>query len=213
MKDRTMGSKMVGVAMAVGAATAAYLLFIRPWQLRWGATDEELKRPMPGDEIVTRPTFNATRAVTIRARPEEVWPWIVQMGVTRAGWYSYDLLDNLGRPSARGIFPQLQNPKIGDVIPMSPDGKQGMYVKDFEQDRWMLWWDGKGGMSWSWGLYPVDEGHTRLITRVRMRYKWLSPSILFDMLVEFTDIIMMRKSMLGIKERAERIGGMGSVAD
>jgi len=208
-----MGSKMVGVAMALGAATAAYLLFIRPWQLRWGATDEELERPMPGDEVVERPTFNATRAVTIAARPEEIWPWIVQMGVTRAGWYSYDLLDNLGRPSARGIFPQLQNPMIGDVIPMSPDGKQGMYVKDFEQDRWMLWWDGKGGMSWSWGLYPVDEGHTRLITRVRMRYKWLSPSILFDMLVEFTDIIMMRKSILGIKERAERIGGMESVVD
>jgi hypothetical protein len=213
MKHRSMGSKMVGVAMAVGAATAAYLLFIRPWQLRWGATDEELERPMPGDEIVERPTFNATRVVTIAARPEEIWPWIVQMGVTRAGWYSYDLLDNLGRPSARGILPQFQNPMIGDVIPMSPDGKQGMYVKDFEQDRWMLWWDGKGGMSWSWGLYPVDEGHTRLITRVRMRYKWLSPSIVFDMLVEFTDIIMMRKSILGIKERAERIGGMESVVD
>jgi hypothetical protein len=213
MKHRSMGSKMVGVAMAVGAATAAYLLFIRPWQLRWGATDEELERPMPGDEIVECPTFNATRAVTIAARPEEIWPWIVQMGVTRAGWYSYDLLDNLGRPSARGILPQFQNPMIGDVIPMSPDGKQGMYVKDFEQDRWMLWWDGKGGMSWSWGLYPVDEGHTRLITRVRMRYKWLSPSIVFDMLVEVTDIIMMRKSILGIKERAERIGGMESVVD
>ena len=59
----------------------------------------------------------------------------------------------------------------------------------------------------------MDEGHTRLITRVRLRYKWLSPSILFDILVEFTDIIMMRKSMLGIKERAERIGGVESVAD
>ena len=213
MKHRSMGSKMFGVAMAVGAATSAYLFFIRPWQLRWGATDEELERPMPGAEIVERPTFNATRAVTIAARPEEIWPWIVQMGVTRAGWYSYDLLDNLGRPSAQRILPQFQNPKIGDVIPMSPDGKQGMYVKDFEQDRWMLWWDGKGGMSWSWGLYPVDEGHTRLSTRVRMRYKWHSPSIVFDMLVEFTDIIMMRKSILGIKERAERIGGMESVVD
>jgi hypothetical protein len=74
MKDRNLGSKMVGVAMALGAATAAYLLFIRPWQLRWGATDEELARPMPGDEVVERPTFNATRAVTIRARPEQVWP-------------------------------------------------------------------------------------------------------------------------------------------
>jgi len=194
---------MVGVAMAVGAATAAYLLFIRPWQLRWGATDEELERPMPGDEVVERPTFNATRAVTIEARPQEIWPWIVQMGMTRAGWYSYDLLDNLGRPSARRILPQFQNPKIGDVIPMSPEGTQGPYVKDFDQDRWMLWWDGKGGMSWVWGLYPVDEARTRLITRVRLHYDWRSPSILFDMLVEFTDIVMMRKSMLGIKERAE----------
>jgi hypothetical protein len=195
---------MVGVAMALGAATAAYLLYIRPWQLRWGATDEELERPMSGDEIVEHPTFNATRAVTIEARSDEIWPWIVQIGMTRAGWYSYDLLDNLGRPSARRILPQFQNPKIGEVIPMSPGGKQGPYVKDFEQDRWMLWWDGKGGMSWAWGLYPGDEAHTRLVTRVRLRYRWLSLSILFDMLVEFTDIIMLRKTLLGIKERAER---------
>ena len=201
---RGLGSKMVGVTIALGAATAAYLLYIRPRQLRWGATDEELERPVHGDEVVERPTFNATRAVTIEARPEEIWPWIVQIGMTRAGWYSYDLLDNLGRPSARAILPQFQNPKIGDVIPMSPDGKQGPYVKDFEEDRWMLWWDGKGGMSWAWGLYPVDEARTRLITRVRLHYDWKSPSILFHMLVEFTDIIMMRKSMLGIKERAER---------
>jgi hypothetical protein len=168
---------------------------------------------MPGDEIVEHPTFNATRAVTIEARSDEIWPWIVQMGMTRAGWYSYDLLDNLGRPSARRILPQFQDPKIGDVIPMSPSGKQGPLVKDFEQDRWMLWWDGKGGMSWAWGLYPVDEGHTRLITRVRLHYDWGSLSILFDMLVEFTDIVMMRKSMLGIKERTERIGGREPLAD
>jgi hypothetical protein len=196
---------MIGVATAIGATTAAYLLFIRPWQLRWGATDEEVERPMPGDEVVEDPTFNATRAVTIKARPEEIWPWIVQIGVNRAGWYSYDLLDNLGRPSARRILPQFQNPKAGDVIPMSPDGTQGPYVKDFEQNRWMLWWDQKGGMSWCWGLYPVDdEAHTRLITRVRLHYDWRSPAILLHMLIEFTDVVMMRKSMLGIKERAER---------
>jgi hypothetical protein len=202
MRARTLGVKMVSVAVVL--VTAAYLLYVRPWQLRWGAFDEEIERPMPGDEIVKRPTFDATRAITIRARPQEIWPWIMQVGMTRAGWYSYDLLDNLGRPSARRILPQLQNPKIGDVIPMSPDGKQGLYVKDFERDRWMLWWDGKGRSSWAWGLYPVDEARTRLITRVRTRYKWLSPWILFDMLVEFTDIIMMRKMLLGIKERAER---------
>jgi hypothetical protein len=68
----------------------------------------------------------------------------------------------------------------------------------------MLWWGQKGGMWWCWGLYPVDEAHTRLITRVRLHYDWRSPEILFHMLIEFTDIVMMRKSMLGIKERAER---------
>jgi hypothetical protein len=169
-----------------------------------GATDEEVERPMPGDEVVEDPTFNATRAVTIRARPEEIWPWIVQIGVNRAGWYSYDLLDNLERPSARRILPQFQNPKAGDVIPMGPDGTQGPYVKDFEQNRWMVWWDQKGGMSWCWGLYPGDEARTRLIPRVRLHYDWRSPAILFHMLIEFTDVVMMRKSMLGIKERAER---------
>ena len=142
--------------------------------------------------------------VTIVATTEVNWPWIVQIGMIRAGWNSYDLLDNLGRPSARRILPRFQNPKIGDVIPMSPDGKQGPSVKDFEEARWTLWWDGKGGMPWAWGLYPVDEGHTRLITRVRLHYDWRPPSIRFHMLVEFTDIVIMRKSMLGIKERAER---------
>jgi hypothetical protein len=71
--------------------------------------------------------------------------------VNRAGWYSYDLLDNLGRPSAWHILPQFQNPKIGDLIPVRPDEKHGPYVKDFEQTCWMLWWDGEGGMSWVLG--------------------------------------------------------------
>jgi hypothetical protein len=71
---------------------------------------------MPGEEIVARPTFNATRALTIEAQPQEIWPSIVHIGVSRASWYSYDLLDNLGRPSARRILPQFQNlMKVGDV--------------------------------------------------------------------------------------------------
>src|SRR5918912_2970890 len=128
MRHRGLGSKRVGVATALGAATAAYLLYIRPWQLRWGATDEELERPMPGDEIVARPTFNATRALTIEARPQEIWPWIVQIGMTRAGWYSYDLLDNLGRSSARSILPQLQHLAAGEIVPMGPGEGQGIPV-------------------------------------------------------------------------------------
>ena len=72
---------------------------------------------------MARPTFNATRAISIAAAPERVWPWLLQVGLTRAGWYSYDILDNLGRRSARRIIPELQGLAPGDVVPMSPDGK------------------------------------------------------------------------------------------
>ncbi|HEY6407501.1 MAG TPA: hypothetical protein VIY29_08545, partial [Ktedonobacteraceae bacterium] len=193
----------IGIAALGVVLLGVYHRLIRPWQLRWGATDGEVTRAMAGDEVVKQPTFHATRAVTIQARPEEIWPWLVQIGVTRAGWYSYDWLDNLGKPSARRILPQFQHVAVGDVIPMSPDGKQGMGVKDFELNQWMLWWDNKGDATWVWGLYPQDDSQTRLITRVRMHYRWLSPAILFSLLVEFTDIAMMRKCMLGIKRRAE----------
>ena len=194
----------LGVAALGAVALGVYLRYIRPWQLRWGATDEEVARAMPGDEVVKHPTFNATRAVTIQARPEEVWPWLVQIGIKRAGWYSYDWLDNLGKPSAQRILPQFQQVAVGDVVPLSPDGKQGMRVKAFEPHQWMLWWDNKGESTWCWVLYPQNDSQTRLITRVRMHYRWLKPSILFSLLVEFTDIVMMRKCLLGIKQRAER---------
>ncbi len=190
----------------ISTATVLYLRFIRPWQLRWGATDAEVARQMPGDEEVKTPTFNATRAVTIEARPEHIFPWIAQIGVTpRAGWYSIDLLDNLGHPSAEVILPELQQSNVGDLIPLSPDGKQGMYIKDFAPDHWMLWGDKVGDMTWVWELCPLDRQHTRLITRVRVKYHWFSPTIIFSLLIEFTDIVMMRKSMLGIKRRAERL--------
>lgn len=108
------------------AATAvvAYARYVRPWQLTWAATPGEVARELPGDELVIRPTFNATRAITIAAVPAEIWPWLIQVGLTRAGWYSYDILDNLGRRSARRIIPEFQHLAPGDVIPMSPDGNR-----------------------------------------------------------------------------------------
>jgi len=155
--------------------------------------------------MVRAPSFNATRAVTIHASAENIYPWIVQMGVTRAGWYSYDLLDNLGKPSAENILTEHQTIQVGDVIPMSPDGKQGMRVKDFSKNKWMLWWDDKGDSSWVWDIQPEGEADFRLVTRVRVKYRLLSPAIAFNLLVEFFDIIMMRKCMLGIKRRAEKL--------
>jgi len=193
------------IASILVVLVLGYLALIRPWQLRWGATDDEVKRIMPGDDIVREPSFNATRAVTIHASAENIYPWIVQMGVTRAGWYSYDLLDNLGRPSAENILTEHQTIQVDNVIPMSPDGKQGMRVKDFSNNKWMLWWDGKGYSSWVWDIQPEGEADSRLVTRVRVKYRLLSLAIAFNLLVEFFDIIMMRKCMLGIKRRAEKL--------
>ncbi len=193
------------IAFLLFVLALVYLALIRPWQLRWGATDDEVKRSLPGDDIVREPSFNATRAVTIHASAENIYPWIVQMGVTRAGWYSYDLLDNLGRPSAEKILPEHQAIQVGDVIPMSPDGKQGMRVKDFGKNKWMLWWDNMGDSSWVWDIQPDGEADSRLVTRVRVKYRLLSLAIAFNLLVEFFDIVMMRKCMLGIKRRAEKL--------
>ena len=180
-----------------------YFLVLRRWQLTWGARPDELAMVFPGDEIVEQPSFNATRGITVNAPPENIYPWIVQMGLDRAGWYSYDLLDNLARKSAEEILPRFQHVQPGDLIPMSPDGKQGLFVKEFEKDHWMLWGDQVGDSSWAWMILPDDSNRSRLLTRVRMKYRWLSPAILFSMIVEFSDFPMMRKCMLGIKSRAE----------
>ncbi|MEP6799422.1 MAG: hypothetical protein ABI890_14800 [Lapillicoccus sp.] len=191
------------VLLAAPIAAIAYARIGRPWQLTWGATPEEVAGRLPGDELVVRPTFNATRAITIDARPEDIWPWLVQIGMTRAGWYSYDLLDNLGRRSADRIIPELQGLAVGDVIPMSPDGKQGMVVRALDPPRSMIWGT-PAETTWAWQLDPSPDGSTRLIARVRSRYRWLSPSMAFSALLEFGDIWMMRKMLLNLRARAER---------
>ncbi len=142
-------------ALASGAGVTALFGIYRRWHLRWGATGEEVLRIMPGDEIIEHPTFDATRAVTVAARPEDVWPWIVQTS--------------------------------------------------FEPNHWVVWSDRKRA-TWTWGIYPSETGGTRLVTRVRIRYDWTSPTILFSLLlVEPWDFPMMRKCLLGIKRRAEAL--------
>lgn len=103
-------------------------------------------------------------------------------------------------------MPELQNISIGQLIPISPNGKIGLLVKAFETNQWILWTDPDNLTSWYWGLYPIDSDHTRLITRVRIHYKWLSPTLIFNLLLDAGDIVMMRKCMLGIKYRAEHLG-------
>ncbi len=148
-----------------------YLSLLRPWHLHWGATAEEVNRAMPGDDIIPDPGLNTTRAITIRATPEEIWPWLVQMGYGRAGWYSYDRLDNGGRPSADRIVPALQNPpKIGQRLPGGPE--KAFTVMSFEPNRSLVLGP---AISWSFGLYPQPDGTTRLVERLRAKYWWTRP--------------------------------------
>jgi hypothetical protein len=195
----------IGIVTAVAVVVVAFFGLYRPWHLRWGASREEVVRSMPGDEIVPRPIFNATRVVTIDARPKDIWPWIVQIGFGRAGWYSYDLFDNLGRHSAERIVTDLQHIEVGDLVPLGPGESSGMFVKEFVLNRSILWWSGKDGQTtWAWGLYPTSDGATRLVTRVRAPFSRRQPlSAVWLVLDEVADFPMMRKCLLGIKRRAE----------
>ena len=99
MRDRECNShsKIIGASLAGAAALSAYLFLIRPWHLRWGATDEEIGMPLPGDELVPRPNLEATHAITIEAPMREVWPWLVQIGQDKGGFYSYTVARKLSR--------------------------------------------------------------------------------------------------------------------
>lgn len=190
---------------AIGAG-AAFIGCYRPWHQRWGATDAELAATLPGDELLHTADFHPTRAISIAAPPEDVWPWIVQIGYGRAGFYAYDLLDNLGKHSAERVIPELQEPQIGDWIPMSPtvNDMTAFRVVAFEPGEWMLW--SKPDSTWCWSVRPTGDGGTRLVSRIRVKYAWRSPMIPVSLfLMEIGDFFMNRRELLGIKRRAEAL--------
>ena len=199
-----MRTRFFALGALVGLAVV-YVKVIRPRAMRWGATDEEVSRALPGDHLVSDPGFNATRAITIAARPEHVWPWIVQMGSGRAGWYAYDRIDNKGMPSARTVVPELQHPEVGDLIPMVVGKEVGPRIVALEPNRRMLWVT-DDEFTWEWVLEPIDGGSTRLITRIREVWPpLLSLRTIYALVASTGDIVMIRKQLLGIKERAERL--------
>ena len=186
----------------------------RGWHLRWGATSSEVTERLPGDGLVRDAQFIATRAVTIDAPPEAVWPWLVQVGCMRAGWYSNDLLDNLARPSARTIVPELQEFQVGQWVSMSPTPSESTAFKvhSYEANRWMLW--SKPDSTWAWRLSPVNGNQTRLTTRIHALRDWRHPlaALAAVALMEFGDFAMCRRMMLGIKSRAESLA-LSSLVD
>jgi len=111
----TLGRTVAGLGIA-GTAAVVYGRLVRPRLLHWGATEEEIAGPYPGAELVPGGRRGATMAVTIDAPPDQVWPWLVQLGGDRAGWYSWDHLDNAGRPSARDVHPEWQHLAVGDPV-------------------------------------------------------------------------------------------------
>lgn len=186
---------------------------LRPWHLRWGATRAEIAAPMPGDDVVPRAQFNATRVISIGTPPERVWPWIVQLGYGRGGFYTYDLLDNAGVPSADRVIDEYQDLKVGDLVPMFHEthGLAIAYkVDSFARSEWMLWVhrpqeNESPDSTWSWRLTPLPTGGTRLVTRMKQDYRWGTPRLAaFNLiLMEFGDFAMERRMLTGIKARAE----------
>ena len=190
------------------ALTAVDSWPVRRWFSRWGTTPEELARVMPGDLLISDPTNTSTGAVTVNAPPEDIWPWLVQMGTGRGGLYSYDWLDRLfgflDRPSATRILPEFQQLAVGDKIPW---GRDELTVSVLEPLRSLALSLDAHGMEWVWqfGLHPVDDQRTRLVDRGTERLPnrplwWLAMRVM-----EPAAFIMTRRFMFGVKERAEAL--------
>ena len=207
-----MRSRYVVGLSATAGAVAAYILAARPRQLRWGATGEESEGPLPGDDLVENADITATRAITIRASTDQVWPWIAQLGQGRGGFYSYDFLENLvgcDIHSADRIVPEWQDLEVGDEVRFAPE--VGLAVAALEQGRSLVL---RGGVpigntpapydsTWAFVLRDEPDKTTRLL--VRERYAYTRPWA--RLIVEPTEVlsfVMSQKMLRGIKDRAER---------
>jgi hypothetical protein len=161
---------------------------------------------MPGDDLIASPTIELTRAVTIEAPPAHVWPWLVQMGYRRAGWYSYDFFDNDGVHVNR-ILPEFQELKVGDV--MRTDAESGFRVEAIDPGRSIVAMihgqesGTPGDISIGMLLRPLDPGGQRTRMTLRLRARLWGAGRLWGLVFDFGDFLFMRKMLLGIKERAE----------
>lgn len=149
-------------------------------------------RPYPGDQLIAVPRKIITHSKVINSPADLVWPWLVQMGSGRAGWYSYDAIDNGGRPSQRRIVPELQHVEVGDIVPAVPNSKDAFVVGEIKTGHALILvvpvksaveepdaatrLRNALRVSWALILEKIDDGHTRLISRGRISAGWLAPS-------------------------------------
>ena len=210
---------LLGAVQGGGALLLSPILHRR--YSRWGATDAETRQPLPGDNLVPAPQMMYTRALTIQAPRERVWPWLAQIGQGRGGLYSYDGLENLvgcNIHSAARILPEFQNPQVGELIRLGPQGYPCFAVAEIEPPRVLvlLGADPKSGQAlafqgelgkgvaistWQFILESIDEHSTRLIVRQRLMYS--SEMGWIWRLTEPVGFVMERKMLLGIRQRAE----------
>jgi hypothetical protein len=169
--------------------------------------------PLPGDELLPGAFATTTHAITIRRPRAEVWPWLAQMGAGRAGWYSYDFIDNGGQRSAEKIIPELQKVTVAGLFPALPGAKDGFTVLRVDPGRSLiLGWVPAGSppvMTWSFTLEEPAVGLTRLIVRARVGAGYRPPYGLPDWslrtIVAWGHFLMQRKQLVGIARRVERV--------
>jgi hypothetical protein len=239
-----MGWRRFVLGGAAAGAVALGFVAARTWYRSWGVDEDDSERTLPGDDLVAEASASDTRVITISAPPEAVWPWLVQMGYGRAGWYSYDAIDMKGS-SARSILPEHQSLEVGDLLPTHPGG--GFLVRVLEPDHALVvYMDSAiveaqqaaaksgdsgaaatpanlqaagsfmGGMrdlaaSWAFVIEPTGDGETRLIERVRARIGSVAggpAAPLYGSLFGFGVFVMVRRQMLGIRDRVERPAGV-----
>jgi hypothetical protein len=195
---RTILSGVVGALIA-----GTYFLLLRRPVMTWGARPDEARGRLPGDELLEEADGVATRAIDIDAPPDAVWPWIVQMGPEpRGGAYTYDRIENLlglGMHSVNRVLPEFQHPRPGDTIAY---GRNRMRLERVEPEHVLAWRSEDGNWVWTFVLEP-QNGSTRLVSRNRYRLPTLGARIAM-LPMEPASLVMERKMLRGIKQRAER---------
>ena len=200
---------LVGL-IGILAVIVLTVIMLTPWMDRWGATDNEITATYLGDELLPTPASIVNRAITIQATPEQIYPWIVQLGADKGGMYSYTWLENLincHQVNAERIRPEWQNLNVGDVVRMCPDGVGPVPFKVAVVDPLytiVMGHQDNGAWTdlWQFVIEPLPDGASRLILRTRTNMTGGIWSIIHPGI-----FVMERGMLLGIKERADAMAG------
>lgn len=216
MKRSLVGAGAFGVATMV-----AWHRWVTPWHEQWGATDDEIRMSLPGDHLVAEPAQQNTRAIDIDAEPGSVWPWIVQIGADRGGFYSHEWLENLfglGIHNSDVVVPEWQHREVGDLVLADAKGSGGWYVMEvlpgealvlqigdvragrpIRRDEKLRW-----ESTWSFVVHPAPGGCSRLLVRERAGFGSRLTEVTMSP-IGIVSFVMTQKMLREIKARAEAV--------